>query len=383
MGMANSESRLNDTRHEALAKTNPLFGPRKLKLGTFCTNVSGAATMSTMDGVYDLNWPNVMTVSRLADEMEFEAIVPLGRWQGFGGVTNFNEKVFEAMTFSAAVTASTRNPSVFATIHVPTMHPVLAAKQITTIDHIGGGRFTLNVVTGWNKGEIELFGSPLLDHAERYAMADEWITLMKKLWTSDDPVDFAGRFYTVKQAVLKPHPIQPYPALMNASGSAVGKAFAAKHFDIVFSGPTQRDPASVKAQLDSYRQYAWDEFGRSLKVWISAYMIVGDTEADARRQFDHCVHEMGDHVAAKNFLDGMGITSQSIPSDIMKRIGDDMIAGYGGFPLIGTKEQIVDDLKMLADCGCDGILLTWPAFIDGMQRFQREVLPLLVEEGLR
>ena len=85
--MASSESRLNDARHEALARTNPLFGPRKLKLGTFCTNVSGAATMSTMEGVYELNWPNVMTVSRLADEMAFEAIVPLGRWQGFGGVT--------------------------------------------------------------------------------------------------------------------------------------------------------------------------------------------------------------------------------------------------------------------------------------------------------
>jgi FMNH2-dependent dimethyl sulfone monooxygenase len=383
MGMATGESRLNDARHEALARTNPLFGPRRLKLGTFCTNVSGAATMSTMEGVYELNWPNVMTVSRLADEMEFEAIVPLGRWQGFGGVTNFNEKVFEAMTFSAAVTATTRNPSVFATIHVPTMHPVLAAKQITTIDHIGGGRFTLNVVTGWNRSEIELFGSPLLDHAQRYEMADEWITLMKTLWTSDNPVDFDGRFYTVRQALLKPRPIQSYPALMNASGSAVGKAFAAKHFDIVFSGPTKRDPGSVREQLDSYRQYAWDEFGRPLKVWISAYMIIGDTEADARRQFDYCVYEKGDHVAAKNFLDGMGITSQSIPPGIMKRIGDDMVAGYGGFPLIGTKDRIVDDLKMLADCGCDGILLTWPAFIDGMQRFQREVLPMLVEEGLR
>ena len=381
--MATSATKANDARQEALARTNPLFGPRKLKLGTFCTNVSGAATMSTMEGVYELNWPNVMAVSRLADEMEFEAIVPLGRWQGFGGVTNFNEKVFEAMTFSAAVTATTRNPSVFATIHVPTLHPVLAAKQVTTIDHIGGGRFTLNVVTGWNKSEIELFGSPLLDHAQRYEMADEWITLMKRLWTSDEPVDFEGRFYTVKQALLKPRPIQPYPALMNASGSAVGKAFAAKHFDIVFSGPTKRDPQSVREQLDSYRQYAWDEFGRPLKVWISAYMIIGDTEEDARRQFEYCVHETGDHVAAKNFLDGMGITSQSIPPDIMKRIGDDMVAGYGGFPLIGTKEQIVDDLRMLVDAGCDGILLTWPAFIDGMQRFQREVLPLLVEEGLR
>ena len=87
--------------------------------------------------------------------------------------------------------------------------------------------------------------------------------------------------------------------------------------------------------------------------------------------------DSGDRVAAKNFMDGMGISSHSIPPDIMKRIGDDMIAGYGGFPLIGTKEQVVDQLRMLAENGVDGILLTWPAFITGMERFQREVLPLL------
>lgn len=381
--MTVSAIRANDARQEALARTNPLFGRRKLKLGTFCTNVSGAACMSTMDGVYEATWPNVMTVSRMADEMAFEAIVPLGRWQGFGGVTHFNEQVFEAMTFSAAVTASTRNPSVFATIHVPTLHPVLAAKQATTIDHVGGGRFTLNVVTGWNKSEIELFGSPLLEHAERYEMADEWITLMKRLWTSEEPVDFDGRYYTVRQALLKPRPIQPYPALMNASGSPVGKRFAAKHFDIVFAGPSKANPGSVREQTDAYRNFAYQEFGRDLKVWMTAYMIIGDTEADARRQFDHCVHEKGDWLACDNFLTGMGISSQSIPPDVLKQISNDMVAGYGGFPLIGTKEKIVDDLRMLAENGVDGILLTWPAFIDGMTRFQSEVHPLLVQEGLR
>lgn len=381
--MAGAEWQQNEARQEALARTNPLFGPRKLKLGTFCTNVGGAACMSTMEGVYEATWQNVTATARLADEMQFEAIVPLGRWQGFGGVTRFNEQVFEAMTFSASVTAITRAPSVFATIHVPTLHPVLAAKQATTIDHVGQGRFTLNVVTGWNKAEIELFGSPLLDHAERYVMAEEWITLVKLLWTSDEPFDFEGKYYSIRHACLKPRPIQPYPALMNASGSAVGKAFAAKHFDIAFSGPTKPDPASIRAQMDAYRNYAYREYHRELKVWMTAYMIIGDTEADARRQFDYCVHEKGDRVAAKNFMDGMGIASQSIPPDIMKRIGDDMIAGYGGFALVGTKEKVASELLMLADNGVDGVLLTWPAFIDGMTRFKEDVLPLLVQAGLR
>ncbi|MDR3450112.1 MAG: LLM class flavin-dependent oxidoreductase [Alphaproteobacteria bacterium] len=376
-------ARQHEARQEALARTNPLFGPRRLKLGTFCTNVSGAATMSSMDGVFETTWDNVRTVSRLADEMEFEAIVPLGRWRGFGGVTDFNENVFEAMTFSAAVTAQTCHPSVFATIHVPTMHPVLAAKQATTIDHIGGGRFTLNVVTGWNRREIELFGSPMLDHAERYLVADEWITLMKLLWTSEEEFEFSGKYFNIKEALLRPRPIQPYPALMNASGSPVGKRFAAKHFDIVFTPPGGRDPDAIRAQLDNYRTFAREEFGREIKVWINAYVIVGDTEADAQRQFDHCVHEKGDWVAADNFINGMGIDSRSLPPEVLENIRVDMIAGYGGYRLLGTKEQVADELKMLVGAGVDGILLTWPAFIDGMQRFQREVYPLLVQEGLR
>jgi FMNH2-dependent dimethyl sulfone monooxygenase len=383
MTMLNT-ARLQEERLEALARTNPLFySRRRLKLGTFCTNVSGAATMSSMDGVFETSWDNVRTVSGLADDMEFEAIVPLGRWRGFGGVTNFNENVFEAMTFSAAVTAQTRNPSVFATIHVPTMHPVMAAKQATTIDHIGGGRFTLNVVTGWNRREIELFGSPMLDHAERYAMGEEWITLVKRLWTSEEEIDFAGKYYSVKNAALKPRPIQPYPALMNASGSAIGKRFAAKHFDIVFTALNARDPSSIRQHIDAYRAFAREEFGREIQVWIAAYMIIGDTLADARRQFDHCVYEKGDFVAADNFITGMGIDSQSMTPDTLKTIRDDMIAGYGGFRLLGTKEMIVDDLKMLADVGLDGLLLTWPAFIPGMRRFRDEVHPLLVEAGLR
>lgn len=377
------EKRAQEARLEALAKTNPLFGSRRLKLGTFCTNVSGAATMSTMDGVFETTWDNVSATARMADEMAFEAIVPLGRWRGFGGVTDFNEDIFETLTFSAAVSAQTRYPSVFSTVHVPLNHPVMAAKQATTIDHIGGGRFTLNVVTGWNRRELELFGSPMLGHDERYAVAEEWISLMKLLWTSDEEIDFQGQFYTVKQALQRPKPIQPYPALMNASGSPIGKRFAAKHFDIIFTALTGRDPESIRRQVADYRTFARTEFGREIKVWMNAYVVLGETREDAQRQWDHCVLEHGDGVAADNFLNGMGLDSQSLPPDVLATIKADMIAGYGGFRLLGTKQQIVDDMRMLSDAGIDGMLLTWPAFVTGMAEFQREIYPLLVQEGLR
>ena len=150
------------------SKTNPVFNDRKLKLGTFGTNLDRGCAISTIDGVLEINWPNTLELARISEEMEFEALVPIGRWHGFGGATNFNGPGFECFSWASAIGASTRYSGIFATSHVPTIHPIMAAKQATTIDHVTGGRFALNIVTGWNKPEIEMFGSPMMEHNEHH-----------------------------------------------------------------------------------------------------------------------------------------------------------------------------------------------------------------------
>ena len=156
-----SQSEMNEATAETRRWTNPLYNNRKLKLGTFSTNLEGGCAITPMDGTLKADWPSTLTLARMADVMEFEALVPVGRWRGFGGVTNFNGPGFESYSWAAGIGASTNYSSVFATSHVPTVHPIMAAKQGATIDHITGGRFTLNVVTGWHKPEIEMFGIPL------------------------------------------------------------------------------------------------------------------------------------------------------------------------------------------------------------------------------
>ena len=81
--------------------TNPLFNDRKLKLGTFGPNLDRGCAISTIDGVLEIDWPNTMAIARIADEMGFEALVPVGRWKGFGGVTNFNGPGFECFSWAA------------------------------------------------------------------------------------------------------------------------------------------------------------------------------------------------------------------------------------------------------------------------------------------
>src|SRR5262245_52286388 len=58
--------------------TNPLFNDRKLKLGTFCTNLDYGAAISTIDGTLRISWPATLSLAKLAEEMEFEALVPVG-----------------------------------------------------------------------------------------------------------------------------------------------------------------------------------------------------------------------------------------------------------------------------------------------------------------
>ena len=168
-----------------MSSSNALYSANRFKLGLFSLNVDNACAITTIDGVFRPTWPNVKTLTTLADAAGFEALVPVARWRGFGGKTNFNGACFETFTWAAGVGGATERAAVFATSHVPTIHPIVAAKQATTIDHITGGRFALNVVCGWFEPELEMFGAAIMEHDERYAYATEWLDVLKRLWTAE------------------------------------------------------------------------------------------------------------------------------------------------------------------------------------------------------
>jgi len=364
--------------------TNPLFNSNKLKLGTFCSNLSGGCTMSAADGMLECDWPSTTRLAQLSDEMEFEALVPVGRWKGFGGDTDFNARGFECYTWAAGISALTKKAGVFATSHVPTVHPVMAAKQAMTIDHISGGRFTLNVVTGWFTPEIEMFGAPLLDHDRRYDMAAEWLGIIKRLWTEDQPFDHDGEFYRIKKGTMQPKPVQrPHPVGLCAGASQRGWEFTAKYADVGFTALERHDFEGMRARVDSHRKYAWDEHGRDIKVWTNAYIFQGETEKEARDYYNYCVFEKGDWPGVENLVSVLGINSQSFAPDVIQTLKEHFIAGWNGYPLIGTREQIVDGLLTLSKAGFDGTLLSWPRYIEGMEEFQRKTYPLVKQAGLR
>jgi alkanesulfonate monooxygenase SsuD/methylene tetrahydromethanopterin reductase-like flavin-dependent oxidoreductase (luciferase family) len=367
-------------------ESNPVFGRRRLKLGTFQTNLDSGCVMSDLAGRLEITWPSTVTLAQLADDMAFEAIVPVARWQGFSGATDPQGPGFETYTWAAGIAGATRRSGVVSTSHVALNPPIIAAKQSTVIDHISNGRYVLNIVNGWNFPEMEMFGASLLDHAERYACAEEWLAIVRRLWTEHDRFDHEGKFYRIKGGYLQPKPIQhPYPAIMNAGSSERGRHFACRHCDLVFTSIRTHDLATNRAHVQAYHELARKEYGRDVQVWSNANIVQAETEREARRFYDHYVHEKGDWAAANNVIDTMAaeINQRNYPPERRKAMAEMMVSGWGGFPLIGTKEQIVDGLSTLSKIGLDGVLLSWPRYIEGMREFRAVTYPLVQQAGLR
>ncbi len=155
---------------------------------------------------------------------------------------------------------------IFCTSHVLTISPVVAAKAMTTIDHISGGRAVLNVVAGWFEKELDMFGVGNLDSAARYAYTAEWMEVLLRLWTQDETFDFEGEYIKVKDAYQQPKSIQsPRAPVMNAARSPVGHAFAARWADIAFVSIESANPTEIKAKVDELRQMANDN-GREIQI---------------------------------------------------------------------------------------------------------------------
>ncbi len=359
-----------------------ILGDNPLKFAVFGMNVSHGCAISSAEGHLEVTWPETIELARAAEAAGIEGLVPVARWRGFGGETNFNHRCFETYTWAAGLAAATEKLVVFSTSHVPTIHPVLAAKQAVTIDHISRGRFVLNIVAGWNSHEIAMFGRPQREHEERYAFTAEWIDLMKRLWTEDEPFDFEGKFFNVPGAYAQPKPIQaPHPLIMSAGVSPAGRNFAAQHADILFIlAPDFEGARQIGIEVREMAR----SFGREVSIWAMLCLTVGDTEADAKRYFDYYVNERGDWQAAENLYSTLVVESGGVdPADKEVQLRN-LVAGYAGFPIVGTPEQVAEQIAAChTEVGLDGVTLSWVNYKEGIARLHQEVMPLLVQAGVR
>jgi dimethylsulfone monooxygenase len=364
-------------------RAGPLFDPRqKLKLGLFSFNVSGGMMATTVPTGYELSWEHTRAIARKADAMGFEALVPVGRWRGFGGKSNFAGASFETYTWAAGLAEATKNIMIFATSHVPTIHPIVAAKQAATIDHISGGRFGLNLVMGWFKAEMEMFGGAQKEHDARYRFGSEWVDIVRRLWTEDAPVDAAGEFFNLKGAEAFPKPLQkPHPVLVNAGSSPTGLDFSARACDINFVGMGTFEMG--RAAASAVRKKAREDYARDISTMTYATIVCRDSEREAKRDYQAMVDSI-DWEAIDNLTRVFGIEGQSYgDAESVRALKTQFAMGWGGMTFVGTPEQVTDQLQKTAQAGIDGIMLGFNDYLPELEHFDRKVMPLLKQAGLR
>ena len=109
----------------------------RLKLGLFGANCSSGRAVTMVPERWSGKWRDCLALAKMADEAGIEFMLPIGRWKGYGGATDYQGETLETVTCAAGLLASTQRLVVFGTVHAPLIAPLIAAKEFVTADHIG------------------------------------------------------------------------------------------------------------------------------------------------------------------------------------------------------------------------------------------------------
>jgi alkanesulfonate monooxygenase SsuD/methylene tetrahydromethanopterin reductase-like flavin-dependent oxidoreductase (luciferase family) len=365
--------------------TRPGNGNR-LRLGLFGSNCSSGRTYATLPERWDASWENNVRLARLADEMGIEAMVPIARWKGYGGASNPNGTSFESIAWACGLLAATRRLQVFCTVHVPLHHPLVAAKQMATGDHIGQGRLGVNIVCGWNEDEFQMFGVTKKEHDARYAQGEEWWSIVKRIWAGGEPFDHEGTYYRLHGVEGSPRPHGGRsPLMMNAGSSETGRQFAIRHSDMHFDAVISTPEASA-ARIAETKRLA-RERGRDIQVWTPVGIVCRPT----MREADDYVQRVVDHAdwGAIGYLAEMHAREGRAPADPQGRLhsGHSPIArralARGSYCVAGDPDAVAGELARLQAAGLDGLAVNFVDYLEELPYFAAEVLPRLAKLGLR
>lgn len=361
------------------ARSNRLQSDQKFKVGLFGMNCSSSVA-TTAPERWNAEWPDMIKAARLADEGGIDFVLPIARWLGYGGVTDRHGTTFETLSWASAILAATKELVAFATVHVPLVHPVFVAKSAVTVDHVGAGRFGLNVVSGWNVGEFAMFGANLLPHDERYAYTEEWLGIVKRIWSEDAPFDHAGTYFKLTRVEGKPKPWGNLrPLIMSAGSSQEGRAFAARHADCIFMVITDTD--KLAGEIEVIRA---SHPSKRIECFASGHIITRPTTKETQEYYRYLVHEHGDWEAAENAMSKrLAGESRSIAPERIMAMKERFISGGGTYPVIGSYDDAAAILKRLSDAGLAGMALATVNYVNDMPILCHEILPRLERLGVR
>lgn len=348
----------------------------EVKFAYWVPNVSGGLVVSNIEQRTSWDDDYNRKLAQIAEKSGFEyALTQIRFTAGYGA-----EFQHESVAFSHALLAATTKLKVIAAILPGPWNPILAAKQLATIDILTNGRVAINVVSGWFKGEFYAIGEPWLDHDERYRRSREFIESLKGIWTTDN-FTYKGDFYRFHNYSLKPKPLQkPHPEIFQGGSSRAARDNAAAVSDWYFTNGNTVE--GIKAQVDDIRAKAAIN-KHKVKIGVNAFIIARDTEEEARAVLSEIIAKANPDAVhgfaseAKN----AGAASPEGEGNWAKSTLEDLVQYNDGFKtnLIGTPLQIAERIVELKAVGVDLVLSAFLHFQEEVAYFGEKVLPLVRE----
>jgi len=372
----------SDTRF-AMRERMAMYNDNALKIGLFGANCSSGRAVTMVPERWTGSWEDNLKLARLADEAGIEFMLPVGRWKGYGGDTDYMGTSLETITWATGLLASTKRLIAFGTVHAPLFHPLIAAKQFVTADQASEGRFGLNIVVGWNEDEFQMFGVTQREHEARYDYAQEWIEAVKLAWGPQDDFDYDGRFIKLKKVRAKPKPFGgTRPLIMNAGASPTGRTFAIRNCDAFFTqaSRTSMDETAqtVKAAKDDAKAQ-----GRELDVYAVGVVTCRPTRKEAEEYYHYATIENADWSAVDGILGKKNISVATVGEEEFQRQRHHYAHGLGGLLMVGDPDQIAKQLAELSRAGLRGIGFSFVNYLNELPYFCDEVLPRLERMGIR
>ncbi|HEY0193841.1 MAG TPA: LLM class flavin-dependent oxidoreductase [Kofleriaceae bacterium] len=316
------------------------------------------------------------SVARAADSLGFDGmLVPSGRWCDDPWVT------------TTAVAPFTRRTHFLIALRPGLISPVIAARMVSALDRLTEGRVRIMVVPGGDPRELAADGLHL-GHDERYALTDEWLTVLRRVLTEPE-VTFEGTYVKVIDARC-PYPCvqRPHPPIYFGGSSPAGLRIAARHADVLLSWGEV--PEQVADKIALARQLAADE-GRTLKFGLRTHIVIREDEDAAWREADELIKYVDDAAVARQqtYYAGMDSVSQARISAThggqrdRLRIGPNLWAGVGlvrggcGTSLVGSPANIVRQLVPYEQLGIDTLVLSGYPHLEEAYRTAELLFPAL------
>jgi pyrimidine oxygenase len=313
-----------------------------------------------------------------AERYGLDFVLSMIKLHGFGGKTEFWDHGLESFTLMAGLASVTERIRLYASTAVLTIPPAIVARMASTIADISGGRFGVNIVSGWHKIEYSQMGLwPGDDHfGKRYDYSTEYVRVMQDLWERGHS-DFHGEYFQMEACKLSPRPTSPIK-LVAAGQSDRGMEFAAQYCDFNFAlGEGVNEPtkaAGVPARMLAHAEKA----GRDVGSYMLFMVIADETDEAAMAKWDS-YNEGADADALAHLLGKAA--EDTAPSDTSMATAIQRAAlpiNFNMGTLVGSHAKVAAMLDEVATMpGVKGIMLTFDDFLEGMDAYGTRIQPLM------